>query len=132
MCASMGDEWGAQHFTTQAPLLARNIVAISEHNPWLRAKLEQMAAGESVLANAMLIMVLGKSLIEYALPPIIYYANPPFISPKARALLNVPERGPQLDPEALRRMMEAQGVNEEELRAAAEAAAAAQAASQAA
>jgi hypothetical protein len=107
--AMSGDEWGVEHFTTQGPILARNLCAVAEHNPWLRAKLEQFASGESAMANVVLALSLGKALMAYIVPPVIYYVNPPFVSPAARRLYSVPEHGPPPppSPEALQEMQDA-------------------------
>jgi hypothetical protein len=81
-----GDEWAAQHFTTQAPLVARNLVMCSQHNPWLREKLVAAMAGEGPLMNVMMFASLGAAVFSYVVPPIIYYLNPPFL----------PERGVEM------------------------------------
>jgi hypothetical protein len=87
MIAAMnGDEWAAQHFTTQAPLVARNLVMCSQHNPWLREKLVAAMAGEGPLMNVMMFASLGAAVFSYVVPPIIYYLNPPFL----------PERGVEM------------------------------------
>jgi len=94
ICATFGDEWAAQHFTTSGPYLARNLIVASEHNPWLRRKLEEAATGQ----DAMMIMVsmvgVGGALFAYAVPPIIWWFNLP-VSDKAREMFGIPaERKP--------------------------------------
>lgn len=96
MAAGMaGDEWAANHFTTQAPMLARNLVLASEHNPWLRRKLEAAATGQDA-AMAMVAMAgLAGAAFAYAAPPIIWWLNLP-VPPRARTMFNIPPaREPQ-------------------------------------
>ena len=95
ICATFGDEWAADHFTTSGPYLARNLIVASEHNPWLRRKLEEAAVGQ----DAMMIMVsmvgVGGALFAYAIPPIIWWFNLP-VSDKARQMFGIPaQRRPE-------------------------------------
>lgn len=92
--AMVGDEWLAEHFMKQGPVLARNLVMASEHNPWLRAKLEAAMQGEDIMIKVMTMMTVGGAVIGYVVPPIIYLVNPPFVSEKAREMFGVPERRP--------------------------------------
>lgn len=118
-----GDQWAADHFTREAPVLARNLVAASEHNPWLRRKLEGLVLGEDLLVKLLTLLPVAGALIAYSIPPIIYYFDPPFIPREARQMMHVPDR----------REITAQRKREEELRAeAAHAAATAAAAAKAA
>lgn len=84
MAAMAGDQWGAQHFEAQAPIVARNLVMCAQHNPWLHQKLVAAVTGEGLLMNVMVFASLGAALFSYVVPPIIYYLNPPFV-PEAGA-----------------------------------------------
>jgi hypothetical protein len=95
ICATFGDEFGANHFATSGPYLARNLVVASDHNPWLRKKLEEAAVGQ----DAMMIMIsavgVGGALFAYAVPPIIWWFNLP-VSDKAREMFGIPaQRKPE-------------------------------------
>jgi hypothetical protein len=92
LCAGFGDEWGADHFTLQGPKFARNLVKASEHNPWLRAKLEAAMLGEDFAIMLITTMGIAGGAFAYAIPPLIYYLNPGFVSPETRAMFNIPER----------------------------------------
>lgn len=116
ICAATGDGWAADHFTTQGPTLARNLVKAAEHNPWLRAKLEATLAGEEFLIKVMTLMPVGAALIGYALPPVIYFLNPPFVPPQAREMFQVPDRA------ELKRQRQEEGPDDAAPAAAAEAA----------
>jgi hypothetical protein len=96
-CAMFGDKWAADHFTTQAPYLARNLVLASEHNPWLRRKLEGMATGQDAAAKALAMLGVTGALFAYAIPPIIWWFNPP-VPDQARAMFGVPAREPKPTP----------------------------------
>jgi hypothetical protein len=101
IAAMMGDEWAANHFTVQAPHVARNLVVASTHNPWLRAKLETMAAEGSELAMMKVITMLGVAgaLVGYAVPPMIWWLNLP-VPPKAREMFGIPDRREHATPPA--------------------------------
>jgi hypothetical protein len=90
-CAMAGDEWAADHFTTQGPMLARNLVAAAEHNPWLRKKLEAAMAGGDLGMQLVVMLGLSGSLLGYAAPPIIYWFNVP-VPDRARQMFNIPPR----------------------------------------
>jgi hypothetical protein len=92
ICAGYGDEWGANHFTLQGPKLARNLVKASEHNPWLRAKLEAAMLGEDYMITIITTMGVAGAVFGYAIPPLIYYLNPSFVSPKTREMFDIPPR----------------------------------------
>lgn len=92
LAAMQGDMWAADHFTKEAPTLARNLTAAAEHNPWLRAKLEAFMSGDAFLMRIMTLFPVGAALISYALPPIIYYFDPGFIPAAAREMFRVPDR----------------------------------------
>jgi hypothetical protein len=94
IAAAAGDEWLATHFTQQGPILARHLVSAARHNPWLRSKLEAAMHGEDVMVKVITTMSVGGALVGYAVPPIIYMLNPPFVSPKAREMFGVPDRKP--------------------------------------
>jgi hypothetical protein len=91
LCASFGDEWGADHFVKSGPYLARNLVAAAEHNPWLRKRLEQMATGQDAAMAIIAMVGVGGALFAYAAPPIIYYLNLP-VSEKTREMFAIPPR----------------------------------------
>ena len=96
MLAMNGDEWGSQHFTNQAPIVARNLVMCAQHNPWLHEKLLALMSGESAMMNVMVFMALGSAMFAYIVPPIVYYFNPPFMPERGRELIRekyaIPER----------------------------------------
>lgn len=120
-----GEQWAANHFTKEGPVLARNLTAASEHNPWLRSKLESALTGEDIFVKLLTLIPVASALIAYAIPPVIYYLDPPFFPAAARDMFGVPDRK-ALDDERKRE-------REEELRAqAAEAAAEAERAASAA
>jgi hypothetical protein len=89
VCAMLGDEWSANHFTTSGPFLARNLVIASEHNPWLRRKLEEMATGQDAATKMIAVLSLAGAVAMYAVPPIVYFANLP-VPDKAREMFGIP------------------------------------------
>jgi hypothetical protein len=89
VCAMLGDEWSANHFTTAGPFLARNLVTAAEHNPWLRRKLEEMATGQDAATKMIAALSLAGAVAMYALPPIVYFANLP-VPDKAREMFGIP------------------------------------------
>lgn len=93
-----GDEWLANHFTIQAPALARNLVVASESNPWLRRQLEGMAAGGNSAMMIVSLLGLAGAFAAYLAPPIIYLFNLP-VPDRARAMFAIPARDPQPVPE---------------------------------
>ncbi|HWD76339.1 MAG TPA: hypothetical protein VG371_14455 [Solirubrobacteraceae bacterium] len=99
LCAMRGHSWAANHFTREGDTLAGNLVAASEHNPWLRAKLEAMLVGDDFLINVVLSLGIASSLAAYAIPPAIYFLPPSVIdrltgghSEQAREMFGVPAR----------------------------------------
>jgi hypothetical protein len=98
-CAMAGDEWAANHFTTQGPLLARNLVAAAEHNPWLRRKLEAAMEGGDLAMQLVVMLGLSGSLLGYAAPPLIYWFNIP-VPDRARELFSIPRRRGHAEPES--------------------------------
>jgi len=88
---TFGDEWLTEHFDISAPYLARNLVLASEHNPWLRKKLEEAATGQDAMMKIMGMVGVGGALIGYAVPPLIYVLNLP-VPEKARELWGMPPR----------------------------------------
>lgn len=92
IAAMQGDEWAADHFTTQAPALARNLTKAAEHNPWLRAKLEAAMSGDMFLMKIATLMPVFSAAVAYLIPPIIYYFDPGFLPPQAREMFRVPDR----------------------------------------
>jgi hypothetical protein len=91
VCASFGDEWGAEHFNLSGPHLARNLVLASEHNPWLRRKLEEAATGEDAMMMVVSLVGVGGALFAYVVPPIVYYFNLP-APKKTREMFGIPDR----------------------------------------
>ena len=84
-----GDVWLANHFATQAPRLARNLVVAAENNPWLRRQLEQMATGGAAAVTIISLIGLAGGILAYAAPPIIYLFNLP--APEmARLMFDIP------------------------------------------
>ena len=101
-CAMFGDEWAANHFTTQAPSLSRNLIVASERNPWLRRKLEGLVTGEEAAAQLIAMLGVGGALIGYAIPPIVWWFNLP-LPERARVMFGIPPaREAQPIPEPLR------------------------------
>jgi hypothetical protein len=91
VCAMVGDEWSATHFTNAGPYLARNLVLASEHNPWLRRKLEEAATGEDAMMLVVSLVGVAGAVISYTLPPIVYWLNLP-VAPKVREMFGIPDR----------------------------------------
>lgn len=91
ICASFGDEWAADHFAKSGPYLARNLVNASNHNPWLRKKLEEAATGQDAMMKMVSLMGVGGALFGYAIPPIIYWFNLP-APQKTREMFGIPDR----------------------------------------
>jgi hypothetical protein len=100
VAAGRGEEWAANHFTKEGPVLARNLTKAAEHNPWLRAKLEAAVTGEALMVKVMTIIPVAAALIAYSLPPVIYYFDPGFIPPEAREMFHVPVREKKDEPDA--------------------------------
>jgi hypothetical protein len=91
LAAGFGDAWLANHFTIQAPILARNLVVASEHNSWLRRQLETMAEGGTGAMAIITLLGLGGAFLAYAAPPVIHLFNLP--APEmARQLFAMPPR----------------------------------------
>lgn len=91
ICATFGDEWPAEHFTNSGPYLARNLVMASEHNPWLRKKLEEAATGQDAMMKVVSLVGVGGALFAYAIPPVIYWLNLP-VPGKTREMFGIPPR----------------------------------------
>ncbi len=91
ICATFGDAWAADHFTRQAPVLARNLVVAAERNPWLRRKLEQAATGGDVMMRLLALLGVGGAIVGYAVPPLIYWLNLP-VPEQARLMFGIPPR----------------------------------------
>lgn len=92
ICAAFGDEWAAEHFVSTAPAVSRNLVIASQHNPWLRRKLEEAATGEDAAMAALSLVPLAGAGIMYLLPPLIYFFDLP-VSERARKMLgDIPHR----------------------------------------
>lgn len=88
-CAMFGDEWGANHFQVQGERFAATLARSSEHNPWLRARLEKLTEGELAIAAVLTSVSLTAAAAGYIAPPVIKYMNLP-VHPRARAMLGVP------------------------------------------
>jgi hypothetical protein len=91
LCASFGDEWAAEHFTVSGPYLARNLILASQHNPWLRKKLEEAATGQDAMMMVVSLVGVGGALFSYIIPPVIYWFNLPAPA-KTRELFGIPDR----------------------------------------
>lgn len=91
--AMAGDQWLADHFAKQGPTLARNLVAASERNPWLRQKLEALMMGDDFMVRLMTLVPLVGAVIAYTAPPVLYLL--PIHGDRvdrAREMFSVPER----------------------------------------
>jgi hypothetical protein len=64
--AMLGDEWMADHFTTQGRQLANRIAITSERNPVLRGWCERAMEGEGIA-------VLFIASLMYAAPPLMHF-----------------------------------------------------------
>jgi hypothetical protein len=91
ICAAAGDEWSADHFTAAGPALARNLVVASDHNPWLRKKLEGAASGGDMAVAVMSMVGVAGAVAMYAIPPVVYWLNLP-APDKAREMFGIPQR----------------------------------------
>lgn len=91
MCATFGDQWAANHFTSQGPYLARNLCVAAQHNPWLRRKLESAATGGDAAMKLVTMLGVGGALFAYAIPPIVYWFNLP-VPDDARTMFGIPDR----------------------------------------
>lgn len=92
--AMLGDEFLLAHFRARGPYLARCLLNASEQNPWLRKKLEELAAGGSAAMQLQAIIMLALATVQYTVPPILYLTGkevPPVVQ---MALLGgvVPQR----------------------------------------
>lgn len=94
MCGMFGDEWAANHFTISGPYLARNLILASEHNPWLRKKLEEASTGQDAMMMMISLVGVGGALFGYAIPPIVYWFNLP-VPEKGREMFGIPPRREQ-------------------------------------
>lgn len=96
-----GDAWVADHIYREAPTLARNLVAASEHNPKMRARLESIAGGETAFGQFIVQIAVANALIAYALPPLVYYFGDRIPGGKRmRETFQVPEKpGKQKPPD---------------------------------
>lgn len=89
--AAFGDEWAANHFTEAGPYLARNLVLAAEHNPWLRAKLENAASGGDMMVQLLAMAGLMGAFAQYLVPPLVWWLNLP-IPERGRVMLGIPDR----------------------------------------
>lgn len=95
LAAANGDQYMADHFVKEGPRLARHLVTSAKYNPWLRQKLEAAATGQNdMLINLIMSMGLAGALVSYAVVPIVYYLDPPFLS-RAREMYRIPQRDSQ-------------------------------------
>ena len=90
-CAMFGDEWAAEHFTNSGPYLARNLILASEHNPWLRKKLEEASTGQDAMMMMISLVGVAGALFAYAVPPVIWWFNLP-APRKTREMFGIPDR----------------------------------------
>ena len=97
ICASFGDEWASEHFADKGPYLARNLILASQHNPWLRAKLEEAATGQDAMLKVMSLLSVGGALVLYIVPPVIWWFNLPAPA-KTREMFGIPDHKPDEQP----------------------------------
>ena len=91
LCGLAGDEWAAHHFDMAGPSLARNLVLASQHNPYLRTKLEAMSVGGDSAMQLMSMAALAGAALMYVGPPVIHWFNLP-VPDKAREMFGIPDR----------------------------------------
>jgi hypothetical protein len=89
---ALGDEWPANHMLQQAPVFARNLTKASEHNPWLRARLQAMTTGEDFLIKLITTGAVAGAAFMYAVPVLLYYVRPDFVPEPAIEMLGIPDR----------------------------------------
>lgn len=70
--ALLQDQWLLLHFQARGPELARALVNAAEHNPWLRKKLLELAAGGAAAMQLQAIVLLALAAAGYAVPPLAY------------------------------------------------------------
>lgn len=70
--ALLQDQWLLWHFQNRGPELARALVNAAEHNPWLRKKLLELAAGGAAAMQLHAIILLALAAAGYAIPPLAY------------------------------------------------------------
>lgn len=70
--ALLQDQWLLLHFQARGPELARALVNAAEHNPWLRKKLLELAAGGAAAMQLQAIILLALAAAGYAIPPLAY------------------------------------------------------------
>lgn len=66
------DQWLYMHFRLRGPELARALVNAAEHNPWLRKKLLELAAGGAAAMQLQAIVLLAMAAGAYVVPPLAY------------------------------------------------------------
>lgn len=91
ICAMRDDQWGADHFQTTAPYLARNLIVASEYNPWLKQKLEEAALGQDAMMKIVGLVPVAGALFMYFVPPLVYWFNLP-VAEATRARFGIPPR----------------------------------------
>lgn len=96
ICGMAGDEWAANHFDLAGRALARNLVVASQHNPYLRKKLEAASTGGDAAIQLMSMAALGGAVIMYIGPPVVHWFNLP-VPDKAREMFGIPDRRPEAD-----------------------------------
>lgn len=80
--AVFGDQWAADHFTTQGREFANKIAVMSERYPELRKWCERLMGGESAA-------VLLFAALMYAGPPLVHWGIIP-MKPEGAALMGIP------------------------------------------
>ena len=90
-CAMVGDSWSADHFTTQGPILSRQLVSSAQHNPWLRRKLEAFSSGDELAVRLMTLSTVAVAAAGYLVPPLIWWLNIP-VPDGTRQLFAIPPR----------------------------------------
>jgi hypothetical protein len=91
LAAAFGDDWAASHFAGSGKYLARNLVLASEHNPWLRTKLEEAATGQDATMKLVSLIGVGGAFVMYIVPPVIWYLNLP-VPEQTRSMFGIPPR----------------------------------------
>lgn len=85
------DDWLPEHFNVTAPALSRQVILASEHNPWLRRRIEEAATGQDAMWAVISLIGMGTALFAYAVPPVVYLFNLP-VPPSARARWGMPDK----------------------------------------
>lgn len=71
--AISGQDWPRDHVFRTGPELAENLAKASEHNVWLRARLEALASGDAAFGQVLLMAHVMVGLVVYAVPLAAYF-----------------------------------------------------------